>query len=101
MLIKANRFCTGLDFYNPIAPIVQTLHRDRVTGRARDAKLSEGTIYDQLHGASLRFMTSDMSEGKGSQFEDKFPYKWIYSDIDIEEDVILFPEAIGEWRTSI
>lgn len=99
--VKARRFTKPADTFEPAAHIHKTIHRDRKTGRMRDCRPGEPSLYDDIQASGVRFFTSET----GTPWkEDSAPDGLFYNDIDAAEDVILFPEetfghakkAIGE-----
>lgn len=90
-LFKAHRVVEGMDMYEPMAPVLKTLWRDHKTGQVRDAKQGEETVYDELRHENSKFLWGAMgggAEGMGEQL----PPNLLYNDIDVAEDMILFPE---------
>ncbi|KAF2168271.1 hypothetical protein M409DRAFT_21709 [Zasmidium cellare ATCC 36951] len=100
-LAKAHRVCTGRDFYNPVASIIKTLHRDKTSGRARDVKAGENSIYDDLHSSDFRVVSGDALKGWQTLTE-QFPKDVLYNERDAAEDLVLFPEERqGQMATAI
>ncbi|KAK4504763.1 hypothetical protein PRZ48_002725 [Zasmidium cellare] len=100
-LAKAHRVCSGRDLYNPVASIIKTLHRDNSSGRARDVKADENSIYDDLHSNNFRVVSGDALKGFQSFTED-FPEDFFYNERDAAEDLVLFPEEMhGQMSTAI
>ena len=55
-LFKAHRIVKGLDMYEPMAPILRSLWRDKDIGRVGDVKPGERNIYDnELRGPHSKF----------------------------------------------
>ncbi|KAK3725484.1 hypothetical protein LTR37_000454 [Vermiconidia calcicola] len=104
-LMKANRVCEGTDMYASMAPVLKTLTQERESGRTRDAKEREETLWEVLqHQGSRLLFAAGQDERKeqvgsrGSVVQDEFmttaPPNWFYSDIDAAEDEVLFPDEL-------
>ena len=90
MLVKANRFRAGADFYNPVSPIIKTLTRDRESWRVREIKSGEDvpSIYDDVHHEMSTFVFQPVDH-KGVK---ELPKNLFYNEADMLEDSILFPD---------
>ena len=88
MLIKVNQFCDGLGFYKPLAPVLETLHREDGTGRVRDARPGEETIYEDMPKINVDVCgtVEDMHEAVDN---------FIYNDREADKDLLLFLEETG------
>ncbi|KAK5122093.1 hypothetical protein LTR85_004339 [Meristemomyces frigidus] len=95
MLVKANRFCEGRDFYARLAPVLKTLHRDGESGRVRDVRPGEMTIYDFIDSgrATSFFGDAPRPDSIVDTVKDGDPF--FYNDRDAGEDLVLFPEESG------
>jgi hypothetical protein len=102
MLIKAHRFCTGIDLYSPMAPIIKTLRQERDTFRTRDVRPGEDSIYDDLCHEGSKVMFFSVKDGAPGETTEEAPSNWFYTDVDAAEDEIIFPEEVqGKRGTSI
>lgn len=97
MLIQANRCCNSKDLYCLAAPVLDTLHKDKTTGRVRDARPGEQTMWNRLENRTIKMTHWDSETGKIDEEEtsDTEKAKLLYSDIDANEDLILFPDEAG------
>jgi len=88
-LIKAWRCTKGMDLYEPMASTLKTLHQERDTGRTRDLKPGEDSIYDDLHheGSSVRLR--NMDAGKNAEWVDDAPPNYFYGEADAAEVSLL------------
>ncbi|KAL9004683.1 MAG: hypothetical protein Q9188_002498, partial [Gyalolechia gomerana] len=94
-LVKAHRFCSIQDLYNPLAPILKTLTHDRETFRTRDIKPDEDvrSLWDEV----LRTPNRRVDPG-GETLEDRLipdlDASYFYGEPDVLEDEVLFPEEL-------
>jgi hypothetical protein len=93
LLIKAHRFCTGLDLYNLSAPVLKTLTRDPTSHRVRKLKPGETllSLDGQIHSDETRFVFANATTG-----QEESPNKLFYNQADMLEDQVLFPEESQE-----
>lgn len=104
MMIQANPCCSGKDFYCLARPILDTLHKDDITGRVRDAQPSEQTIWNHIDNGTVKMNRWDSETEIKIEEEtaDSEKIKLLYSDIDADEDLILFPdEGSGSHRKAV
>lgn len=104
MLIQANRCCNSKDLYCLAMPVLDTLHRDKTTGRVRDARPGEQTMWNHLDNRMIKMTHWDSETGRIDEEEtsDAEKARLLYSDIDANEDPILFPdEASGSQRKAV
>ena len=85
-LFKAHRFHGMDDLYTPASSILQTITRDRVTFRTRDIKPGEKvmSIWNDIEQGG--YITQDS--------KDSLPSSVFYSEPDVLEDAVLFPEEM-------
>lgn len=97
-LVKAHRCVQASDLYNPVAPILKTLHRES-NQRIRDAKPGETTVFDDMHDPKkFRFRTATL----GGEWNEQYPEGFFYSEADANEDLFLFPDEIsGKGKTAV
>ena len=100
-LIKAYRFTQGLDCYQPAAPVLRTIMRDRDTMRCRDVREGENSIFDDLQHPESRSMDMIISVSRDGRSPTKRRdmtademHERYYNEIDAAEDEILFPEEL-------
>ena len=89
-------------FSKPMAAIIKKLKQDHETGRTRDAKAGEESIYDVLrHKRNEAVDMRDLSKqtrswGRVSFLPDEWiteaPSSFYCSEDDVAEDVMLFPD---------
>lgn len=102
-LVKAHRFRNSIDFYRPVESVIRTLHRDEETGRCRDVKPGEMSIWDDLKdpGSRMVIQTID-NHGQARDMTEDELHDTNYNDIDATEDAILFQEEReGHTNTAI
>jgi hypothetical protein len=103
MLFKAHRVRSGVDLYNPGAPFLKTLYRDKETHRVHDIKPGNQGVtscYDDINSDGTTFyygelpdLSSHVSRRRLPQEKDNtFPRHLLYNEADMLEDEILFPE---------
>ncbi|KAL3426787.1 hypothetical protein PVAG01_00296 [Phlyctema vagabunda] len=106
-LFKAHRCCSGVDFYNPAAPIIKTLPRDRDTHLVRDIKPGEAeagvlSAYDEIHAEGIRFSYRKLDHLRSNVVKNRipedlqFPRGLFYTKADALKNEVLFPEGISE-----
>ncbi|KAH6692878.1 hypothetical protein BKA61DRAFT_637651 [Leptodontidium sp. MPI-SDFR-AT-0119] len=102
MIFKALRCRKGADMYNLSAPVLKTLHTDKVTNRVRDIKPGEDvtSIYDDINNEKTQFFYGKIEDDTGLKVHrvyDKanvFPRNLFYNQADVLEDAVLFPEEL-------
>ena len=92
-LIKAFRFCTAQDMYNPAQCVLKTITRDTVTFRARDIKPGEqvDSIWDTIQKGRTSSWGMDDKTKEPKEFHEPDLSRF-YNEADVQEDAILFPE---------
>ncbi len=92
-LIKALRFCTTRDLYNPAESVLRTITRDTVTFRARDIKPGEqvDSIWDTIQKGRMSSWGVESNTREPKEFQEPDLSKF-YNEADVLEDAILFPE---------
>ncbi|PVH81349.1 hypothetical protein DL98DRAFT_571218 [Cadophora sp. DSE1049] len=103
MIFKALRCRKGADMYNLAAPILKTLHTDKITNRVRDIKPGEDvmSIYDDINHEGTKFFYSKIEDDTGLKVHrvydqpNVFPPNLLYNEADVLEDAILFPEELA------
>ena len=92
-LIKALRFCTMRDLYNPAESVLRTITRDTVTLRARDIKPGEvvDSVWDTIQKGKMSSWMVDNGTRERSECHEPDLSKY-YNEADMLEDAILFPE---------
>ena len=90
MLFKAHRFHDMRDAYTLATPILKTVTRDPNSHRVREIKPGEEveSLYDDIHHPGTQFVIFDDKR----QPIDKIPRNLFYTDADMLEDQVLFPE---------
>lgn len=94
-IVKAHRFCSVQDMYNPLAPILKTLTHDRETYRTRDIKPDEDvrSLWDEVLRTPNR-MVDPGGETLKDQLIPDLDASYFYGEPDILEDEVLFPEEL-------
>ncbi|KAG8625597.1 hypothetical protein KVT40_005998 [Elsinoe batatas] len=97
-LVKAHRFQVGVDLYRPSGSVLKTIVRDEQTGRTRDVKPGEKSLWDILNPDDTRFQMRHFSvsvdrDGAPQEHVESYqlPEMWKYTEADMLEDQILFP----------
>ena len=92
-LIKALRFCTMRDLYNPAESVLRTITRDSVTLRARDIKPGEvvDSVWDTIQKGKMSSWMVDNGTRERTECHEPDLSKY-YNEADVLEDAILFPE---------
>ena len=92
-LIKALRFCTTRDLYNPAESVLRTITRDTVTLRARDIKPGEvvDSVWDTIQKGKMSSWMVDNATRESTECHEPDLSKY-YNEADVLEDAILFPE---------
>ena len=80
--------------YDPAAPVLKTLTRDRESQRVREIQPGEkiDSIYDDIHHEGSRFIYHDTSKKEHSEP----PAHLFYNQADVLQDQILFPDEYVE-----
>ncbi|SMQ51641.1 unnamed protein product [Zymoseptoria tritici ST99CH_3D7] len=106
-LIKAYRFTQGIECYSVAAPILKTIRRDPDTGRCRDVREGEESVWDVIQhpdSQSIDFLVEYL-DGKVTGRRDmtaEEKHERYYNEIDAAEDEVLFPEELqGQQITAI
>lgn len=95
-MTKARRRAAGVDLYDNMKDILQTIRTEPDTGRTRAVRDGENTLYDHIWNGS-RFMFFDResaSAANGDIAEAAPAVNFFYSDLDAVEDLVLFPEEL-------
>ena len=92
-LIKALRFCTTRDLYNPAESVLRTITRDTLTLRARDIKPGEvvDSVWDTIQKGKMSSWMVDSGTQERTESHEPDLSKY-YNEADVLEDAILFPE---------
>ncbi|KAL9600390.1 MAG: hypothetical protein Q9219_003240 [cf. Caloplaca sp. 3 TL-2023] len=95
-LVKAHRFRSIQDMYNPLAPILKTLTRDRVTFRTRDFKLGEDgrSLWDDVQSGQNRMVDPEGKTPEERLLPD-LDVSHFYGEPDALEDEVLFQERLS------
>lgn len=92
-MLKALRARNGLDLYRPMKATMETLHRERESMRARDARPGEKTIWDDInHSGSVFYNWQLDQHGVQREMTTEEVAETYYNDVDVAEDRVLFPE---------
>lgn len=96
-LIKANRFQTGLELYNPAKHILQTIYSDEEDLRTRDIPPGQEdkfvSVWGRLHSSAtqMKYWDIDFEGETARDRDDEAPSEWKYTEADRLEDAVLFP----------
>ena len=89
LLFKAHRIRSAHDFHSGIATIMKNLTQDAETGRVRDCRSDERSMWNDYEGADVRLEYRELSTGEVVAHDT--PDDMLYQRSDELEDQVLFP----------